>query len=280
MPDKKAMHPFLRCEKPLVIAHRGGQGLWPANTLYAFERAAQMGVDVLELDIHASADGVLVVRHDPTVDATTDGHGAIADLCLDEIKSLDAGYPWSDDGGRTFPFRGRGITIPTLEEVFAAFPGIRINIDIKPENPAVVAPFVDLLRRYDRMRNVMVGSFHDGQLRRFRRLCPEAATAAGISETLLLYLLTRLRLGRLYRPVADAFQVPEYSRGLHVVTPGFVRAAHAKGVEVHVWTVNEVADMRRLLGWGVDGLIGDYPDRMMALVGRVSNDERATTDSR
>ena len=244
------------------MAHRGGQGLWPPNTIYAFERAVALGVDVLELDIHASADGVLVVRHDPTVDATTNGAGAIRELTLAEIKALDAGYPWSADGGQTYPYRDRGITIPTLEEILQAFRDMRLNIDIKPDDPTVVAPFVELLQRYERTRSVMVGSFHDDQLRRFRALCPEAATAAGVAETRLLYGLNLARLGVFYRPTADAFQIPEHAGRLHVVTPRFVRAAHAKNVEVHVWTVNETEDMQRLLMWGVDGIITDYPDRL------------------
>jgi glycerophosphoryl diester phosphodiesterase len=276
--NKRPNHPFLKIAKPLVIAHRGGQGLWPPNTLYAFKRAAKMGVDILELDIHTSADGVLVVRHDPTVDATTNGSGAIASFSLSEVKALDAGYRWSADGGRTFPYRDQGISIPTLAEVFSAFPDIGINIDIKTQDPAVVAPFVDLLRRFERTNNVMVGSFHDDQLLRFRRLCPEAATAAGVGETRLLFVLNLLRLGRLYRPTANAFQIPEYSGQLHIVTPGFVRSAHAKDVEVHIWTVNETADMRRLLDWGVDGIITDFPNRLFKLIKRSFNPQPQNYD--
>jgi glycerophosphoryl diester phosphodiesterase len=261
-------HPFLAGDKPLVMAHRGGEGLWPPNTLYAFQKAVEMGVDILELDIHTSADGALVVRHDDTVDRTTNGSGAIRDLTLAQIKALDAGYPWSADGGQTYPYRGQGITIPTLEELLEAFPGVRLNIDIKPQAPEVVPLFAQTLERYRRVDDVLVGSFHDDQLYRFRRLCPRIATAAGVRETVLLFGLSWLRLGAVYQPRANAFQVPEYNGRLHVVTPGFVRAAHAHNMEVHVWTVNERADMKRLLDWGVDGLFSDYPDQMMDLVGR------------
>ena len=261
-----ADHPFLARDKPLVIAHRGGQGLWPANTLYAFQNAVEMGADILEMDVHASADGVLVVRHDDTVDRTTDGSGAIRDHTLAELKNLDAGYPWSADGGDSYPFRGQGIRIPTLEEVLEAFPGTRLNIDIKPEEPEVVPLFADLLERYGRTEDVLVGSFHDDQLRRFRQLCPGYATAAGVLETLLLFSLNLLGLGAAYQPRANAFQVPEYHGRLHVVTPSFVRAAHAHNMEVHIWTVNAREDMQRLLNWGVDGLITDYPDRLLTLL--------------
>jgi len=252
----------------LVFAHRGGQGMWPPNTLYAYERAVALGVDVLELDIHRTADGVLVVRHDPSVDATTNGHGSIREMTLAEIKSLDAGYRWTADGGQTYPFRDQGVAIPTLEEVLAAFPDMPLNIDIKPQEASVVEPFYHLLRDYHKLEQVVVGSFHDDQLERFRRLCPQAATAAGVAETRRFFWLNLFFLSFLYRGRAAAFQIPEYAGKLHVITPRFIRSAHARGVQVHVWTVNDLADMQRLIDWGVDGIISDYPDRLMALMGR------------
>jgi len=261
-------HPFLTLPTPLVMAHRGGQGLWPANTIHAFQRATELGVDILEMDIHLTKDGTLVVRHDPTVDATTDGSGLIADLTLGEIKALDAGYTWTADKGQTFPYRERGITIPTLEEVLSAFPNMRLNIDIKPEDPTIVPKFAEMLQDYNRLESVLVASFHDSQLKYFRRLCPQVATAAGVQETRSLYLLNTLKLGSIYQARAIAFQPPEYQGRLHIVTQRFVRAAHVHNMQVHPWTVNDVDDMRRLLNWRVDGLITDYPDRLMDLLGR------------
>lgn len=255
-----------------ATAHRGGEGQWPSNTLYAFERALALGMDVLETDIHASADGALVIRHDPTVDSTTDGIGRIYDLTLTQIKALDAGATWTADGGQTFPFRGLGITVPTLPEVFQAFPQARLSIDIKPKDPAVVDALCQTLRAYDKLKQVVVGSFHDSQLRRFRLLCPEVDTAAGVSETRSFFLLSRAGLSRLYRSPAKAFMIPEYAGRLHVVTPGFVREAHARGLQVHVWTVSEAGDMRRLIDWGVDGIITDYPERLIALLNRGDSD--------
>src|SRR5512136_1719024 len=119
-------------KRVLLMAHRGGEGRWPSNTLFAFEQAVRLGVDALEMDIQRTADGVIVVRHDPFVESTTDGSGVIHDFTLAELKRLDAGYTWTQDGGQTFPYRGRGITIPTLKEVFQAFPDMNLNIDIKP----------------------------------------------------------------------------------------------------------------------------------------------------
>ncbi len=261
-------HPFLDINTPIVMAHRGGQGLWPPNTLFAHQQAIDLGVDVLELDIHRTADGVLVVRHDPTVDATTNGHGFIRDMTLEEIQALDAGYTWTGDGGQTYPFRNQGITVPTLEEVLNTFPKTRLNIDIKPEEPMVVAPFCRLLKETHSLERVLVGSFHDTQLRLFRQLCPQVATAAGVTETLLFFGLVNALLADAYQGHAEVFSIPEYQGRLHVVTPRFIRQAHKHQMQVHVWTVNELADMRRLLDWGVDCLITDYPDRLLAVLGR------------
>ena len=216
--------------------------------------------------MHTTADGVVVVCHDPTVDETTDGRGPIHAMTLAQLKQLDAGYRWTADGGRTFPFRGQGITIPTFEEVVTALPQMRINVDIKQEAPSMVDDFIAALDRLDCHERVMVGSFHGRELARFRQRCPRVATSAGLEETRLFYFASLAGLTGLLRPAYQAFQVPEWSGRIHVVTPRFIRAAHARGIEVHVWTVDEVADMQRLMAWGVDGLITDYPDRLMALV--------------
>lgn len=250
----------------VAMAHRGGEGLWPSNTLYAYTRAAALGVNALEMDIHRSADGALIVRHDPVVETTTDGQGAIRDLSLAQIKALDAGYTWSADGGQTFPFRAQGVVIPTLDEVFAAFPSLDINIDIKSPEPETVETLAALIERTGMTARVVVGSFLDAQLAHFRRRLPAARTAAGAVESRNFLSLSLAHLEFLFRSPAYAFQLPEWSGRVHVVTPRFIRAAHARGKRVHVWTVDEPADMRRLMGWGVDGLITDYPDRLMALL--------------
>lgn len=265
-----AEHPFFAQfeQRPLVMAHQGGNGLWPDNTLYAFEQAAAMGVDVLEMDIHSTADGVLVVMHDDTVDRTTDGSGPIQSLTLEEIKALDAGYHWSADEGGTFPYRGQGITVPTLEEVFAAFPDVALNIEIKQAEPSLVEPFCQLIREYGMGERVLVASFHQETVRAFRQACPEVATSSGEGEVIALFALSKLFLEATYEPAAQAVQVPEYRSGLHVLAPRFVDAAHGRGLEVHAWTINEIPDMERLVALGVDGLITDYPDRLMEVLGR------------
>ncbi len=263
-------HPFFTQfqQRPLVMAHRGGKGLWPENTLYAFERAVEMGVDVLEMDIHSSADGVLVVMHDDTVDRTTDGSGPVNSLTLEELKALDAGHRWSADDGQTFPYRGQGITVPTVEEVFAAFPSMPMNIEIKQAEPSLAAPFCRLIRDFGMTDKVLVASFDQEAIEEFRGECLEVATSAGENEVVALFVLGKVFLDAVYSPAAHAVQVPEYRSGLHVLTPRFVDAAHRRNLDVHAWTINEASDMQRMVDLGVDGIITDYPDRLMDLLGR------------
>jgi glycerophosphoryl diester phosphodiesterase len=258
--------------RPLVMAHRGGAGLWPENTMYGFERAVALGVDVLETEIQSTADNILVLMHDSTVDRTTNGSGPISALTLEELKTLDAGYNWTSDGGQTFPFRGSGITVPTLEEVFTALPTVRINIDIKQEKPSLLESLCKTFRTLGMVDRVMVASFSSKVLKAFRRGCPEVTTSAGTGEVALFFVMNLVFLGAVYRPACQAFQVPEYSSGLRVLTKRFVKTAHRLNLAVHVWTINETTDMQRLLELGVDGIITDYPDRLISLLRETGGD--------
>ncbi len=260
--------PFATPNGPIVMGHRGARGYYPENTLLSFQKAVEMGVDALETDIHSTADGVLVVHHDDTVDRTTNGTGPLHRFTLAELKQLDAGYRWTQDS-QTFPFRGQGITIPTLEELFLVFPDYWINIDIKQATPSIVLPFVQLIRQHNMLDKVFVGSFHDEVTAQFRRACPEVPTAASIAEVKRMFLLNAFFLGRFYQGQAQAFQIPEKFSLFRLVTRRFIRAAHQKRVAVHVWTVNETADMQRLIRMGVDCLMTDYPDRLLRLLGRL-----------
>jgi len=261
-------YPFFDQEGVMVIAHQGGEGLRPSNTMASFSHAVELGVDVLEMDIHSTLDGIIVVIHDDTVDRTTDGSGSVQEMTLDALKELDAGYYWTDDKGATYPFRGQGITIPTLEELLVAFPQMRMNIEIKQETPSIVRPFCQLLRDHNMTEKVLVASFHETTIKEFRSECPGIATSMVESEIRLLYVLSRVFLGAIFRAPAEAIQVPEYSGDLHIVTEQFVDATHAHNVNFHVWTVNEAADMRRVLSAGIDGIITDRPDRLLELLGR------------
>jgi glycerophosphoryl diester phosphodiesterase len=254
--------------RPLVIAHRGGAGLWPENTLHAFEHAAALGVDVIETDVRATADGELVVIHDETLERTTDGAGRVRQLTLAELKRLDAGYRWSPDGGRSFPLRGRGLTVPTLREVFAALPEMRFNIEPKQAEPPINAPLCRLIREHGMASRVMVAAFRSNVLKQFRRECPEVATSAGTAEVAGFLALQRSALAGSYGPQMQALQVPEWAGALRVLTGDFVADAHARNLRVHAWTVNDEDDMRRLIALGVDGVMTDYPDRLLKVLGR------------
>lgn len=253
---------------PLVMAHRGGAGLWPENTLYAFAHATQMGVDVLEVDVHCTSDGVPVVIHDGTVDRTTNNRGRVNEMTLLQLKALDAAYGWSLDGGRTYPLRGCGIAVPTLQEVFEAFSGMRFNIDIKQKQPSMVQSFCQMIRDYGMTKNVLVASFEPEVLEEFRRDCGEVATSAGPADIRAFLMMDAAQFDAAHRLNIRALQVPEYAGNRCVLTRNFVEAAHARDLEVHAWTINDESAMQRLIDVGVDGIITDYPDRLLALLKR------------
>ncbi|HEX6185064.1 MAG TPA: glycerophosphodiester phosphodiesterase [Pyrinomonadaceae bacterium] len=264
-------HPYFRQDtsgRPLVIAHRGGAGLWPENTLHAFERAAELGVDVIETDVRATADGELVLIHDDTVSRTTDGAGRVRQLTLAELKRLDAAHRWSPDGGQSFPLRGRGLTVPTLREVFNALPSMRFNIEPKHSEPSIAAPLCRLIREHGMTSRVMVAAFRDAAVKQFRRECPEVATSASTAEVAGFLALQRTGLADSYGPRMQALQVPEWAGSLHVLSAEFVAAAHARNLRVHAWTVNSEDDMRRLISLGVDGVMTDHPDRLLRILSR------------
>jgi glycerophosphoryl diester phosphodiesterase len=269
MPESAvSRRPFLQGPRPLAFAHRGGSLLWPENTMVAFRGAVEMGYRYLETDLHATRDGVLVLIHDDSLARVSDGSGPVWEHTLAELKRFDAGYYFSPDGGRTYPYRGQGVTVPTLEEVLDAFPDVRVNIDIKQEQPPLVAALVDFIEKRGLQDRLLVTSFDDRRIGAFRhRSGGSVATAAAQREALRFWLASRLHLERLLHIQYDALQVPARYGSLTVVNRRFVEAAHRRGLQVHVWTVNEPAEMRRLLGLGVDGLMSDRPDLLLEVVG-------------
>jgi glycerophosphoryl diester phosphodiesterase len=252
-----------------VIAHQGGNQVRPDNTMMAFRHAVSLGVDALEMDVHSTKDGVLVVIHDDTVDRTTNGSGPVSELTLSEIQELDAAYNWphhleSDE----HPYRGQGVTIPTLEEVLREFPDMPMTIEIKQADPPIVEPFGEMLQRYDREQNTVVASFHPEVMQEFREKFPALATSGVEPEILRFYILKTLFMGWIYRPRMEAFQVPDTFGRLRVITRRFVRSAQRRGIDVHVWTINDRDDMERILATGVDGIITDRPDLLLEVLGR------------
>jgi glycerophosphoryl diester phosphodiesterase len=269
IPDAPSKNYYKDVSRPLVIAHQGGDGLWPGDTLYVFEKAVELGVDVLEMDAHITRDGQIVLLHDEEVDRTTDGMGLVEKMTLAELKHLDAAYKWSNDGGQTFPYRGQGIRVPTLEELFQKFPQIRYVIEIKlTENP-IEGPLCDLIREHNMQDKVMVASFHDEAMRNFRETCPEVATSASRTEVRNFVLLGKAFLSGFLAPQYQSIQPPydpKESMNIPIMTKRFIREAHAKNIRVEPWTVDDPELMKQYIEWGVDGIMTDRPDLMIEVL--------------
>ena len=243
-----------------------GAGLWPENTMYAFERAVGLGSDVLEMDLRSTADGVLVLIHDDTVERTTDGSGLVNNFMLNELKKLDAGYEWTVDEGMTFPYRGQGIVVPTLEELFTAFPDMRMNIEIKEVESSVPVPLCDLIHAHNMTDKVLIGSFYTQPMNEFRQACPEIALSATTNQVATFFILNKLFMKAAFTPTFHAMQLPEYRDNLHILTPEFVDAIRTRNLSTYAWTINDVENMQYMLDLGVNGMVTDYPDKLIELI--------------
>ncbi|TDJ23065.1 MAG: glycerophosphodiester phosphodiesterase [Gammaproteobacteria bacterium] len=253
--------------QPMVIAHQGGDGLRPGNTLVAFQYAVELGVDVLEMDVHASSDGILVLMHDTTVDRTTNGTGPISELTLLNLKELDAGYHWPYSGD-VWPYRDKGVNIPTLDEVLRRFPDMRFNIEIKQTEPSIAEELCAMLQQFGLGPRTLVAAYERAPIIEFRENCPNVATTAFDLEVVWFVAYQKLRLTKLYHPVAHAMQLPPESLGIDLTSSTFLAAANERGMHVDIWTVNDPGRMRLLIDKGVGGIITDRPDEMLAILGR------------
>jgi glycerophosphoryl diester phosphodiesterase len=261
---------FFTAAKPRIIGHRGAAGEAPENTLPSFQRALDDGAGFVELDVHGTADGVVVIIHDKTVNRTTDGHGRVDELSLREIKRFDAGYRFTKDGGRTYPYRGQRIEIPTLAELFSSLPQIRAIIEIKQSNPPIVKKVIEIVRNACKERDVLLATENDEIMAEIRAALEDSDTpiATGFCYGEVAAFIAWLERGcaERYRPPGQAMQLPCEFGGRTLISAQTVAAAHALGVEMFVWTINDPAEMDRLLGLGVDGIIIDYPGRLRALL--------------
>lgn len=263
-------HPYFAQTNPqiLVIAHRGGAGLRPENTLAAFAHAVAFGADVLEMDVQQTADGAIVVIHDATVDRTTDGRGRVDSFTFDALRKLDAGHNWSADGGRSFPFRGKGIRIPTLEEVFSRFAQRRMIIEMKHSGTALAQPLCDLIRRSRMTEKALIASMNVDAVAAFRAACPEVLTAMSAAEARTFHGFHLAGLESVYSPPVMALLIPDRIRDRTIATAALVEAARRRNVRVQVWNINDEERMRQLAQIGVDGIMTDRPDRLLGLLGR------------
>jgi glycerophosphoryl diester phosphodiesterase len=268
-PDAASKSYYGDLQHPLVIAHQGGDGVWPGDTMYAYNNAVKIGADVLEMDAHITKDNQIVLMHDEKVDRTTDGTGLIEDLTLPELKQLDAAYKWSNDDGKTFPYRGQVIQVPTLEELFQKFPQMRYVIEIKLTQNPIDKPLCELIRKYGMQDKVVIASFHDEAMQNFRKTCPEVATSASRGEVTKFVLLGKVFLSGLVAPQYQSIQPPydpSESMNIPIMTKRFIREAHAKNVAVEPWTVDDPQLMKQYIEWGVDGIMTDRPDLMLEVL--------------
>lgn len=251
----------IRWSAPVPIAHRGSRLLWPENTMEAFSGAVALGYQHLETDLHITSDGVLVCIHDDTLDRTTSGEGPVEDVTLSELEGLDAGYRHASGDG--YAFRGRGIKVPTFEELASSFPDASLVVDLKTDG--LVDALAALIEREVLHDRLIVGSFDDDRLDEFRKATSgNVATSTGPAMARLWVIASRV--GRGAGGDAQALQVPIQIRGVRVVDERLLRVAHESEMQVHVWTVNDRDEMERLLDIGVDGLITDRPDILKALL--------------
>jgi glycerophosphoryl diester phosphodiesterase len=213
-----------------------------------------LGYRYVETDAHLTRDRVLVAFHDERLDRVTDRTGRIAELSIAAVEAADAGYSFSPDGGRSFPFRGRGIRVPRLEQLLVRWPALRINID--PKADACVDPLAALLDRHDAWDRVCIGSFSDRRLRRIRTQARgRACTSMGPRAVALARLAATC--GAMPRLGADCVQVPLRRGPIDVITERFIDAAHRAGLPVHAWTIDDRVTIGRLLDLGVDGIMSD-----------------------
>lgn len=257
--------------QPLVIAHRGGAGIAPESTIEAMDKSVEMGVDMLEFDVHLTSDHELVVLHDDTVDRTTEGTGHINDIPLSEVQELDAGYRYVDDNGQ-HSYRGQGVYIPTVREVFERYPKELYLIEIKDTNypelyDVASKELWSLIEEFELENQVTVGSFTHEILEDFREISNnQVAIGAGETEAEDFVIKSITRLNGLINTHAASLQLPLEQRNIDL-TGGFIRrTAHDKKMHVYYWTINEEEDMRDLIEKNVDGIMTDYPDFLIDLL--------------
>ncbi|MDA9091180.1 glycerophosphodiester phosphodiesterase [Porticoccaceae bacterium] len=245
-----------------ILAHGNGRALFPGNTIEAGVNALAVGADILEMDVHLAADNVLVLRHDATIDSTTNGSGRIDEMTLAEIQAYDVGFHEID-----YPdlVAAPGIKVPALRSLFERLPASRFLIELKPLNTAPADELCRLIKEYGLVNQVVVGSFHDSVLDHFREICPTVPTSLGQTEATWLVLLGKFGLGHLYDSPGYSVQLPMGEDGF-IVTPSLVKAIHQLNMRIEVWTINDPQTMQSLMDMGVDGIITDRPDVLEGLV--------------
>tara|TARA_Y100000590_G_scaffold466556_1_gene642403 strand:+ start:2012 stop:2758 length:747 start_codon:yes stop_codon:yes gene_type:complete len=238
----------------------------PENTMAAFRIAVnRWGVDMIETDARLTSDGKVVLIHDSTVNRTCNGKGSISSMSLQQVKTLDAGFHFRDLNGK-ISFRGKGVRVPLLDEVLDEFPETRLNVETK--SPEVAYPLLRVIRRHNATHRVLIAAKMDSW--RKGASSYNGPWGASMKEITKFWCARHVRMVERLRPKFDVLQVPEHWYGLRVVTRGFVAHAHLLNIAVHVWVVNDDSNMRRLLDWGVDGIMTDRLDIFSQVLADVS----------
>jgi glycerophosphoryl diester phosphodiesterase len=262
-------HPFFALPTPIAIGHRGAAGVAPENTLASFERALADGAAILESDVHLTRDGVPVLIHDDELSRCTNGSGRVSDHDAAALQRFDAAWHFSPDGGRSFPERGRGHRIPRLDEALRALPRARFNLELKEDVPGLVEESVAAVARAGRAHEVLLTSALDPVMGRLRAHVAEEKVDVALGACtgeVARFALAALR-GERPEPGPMALQIPPDFLGRPLVTRELVEHAHRHDVQIHVWTIDDVDEMRALLALGVDGIVTDFPARLVALLG-------------
>jgi glycerophosphoryl diester phosphodiesterase len=259
---------YLEHPVPWLVAHRGGSLLAPENTLAAFDGAVALGADAIETDARLTRDGVVVAFHDEDTARLLGAGGTIEERSLAEVQLLDAGANFAP-GGASPPYRGRGLTVPTLEEAFRRYPDMRFNVDAKAEDPALARALVEVVVKAGAEDRVCLGSFSDAQAERLGALLPRCARFLPQQAAACHVMAARTGGSAAACPGGyDLADLPHRLGEMLVVDAAVVAHFHGLGIPVHVWTVDEEEEMRELLALGVDGIVTDRPDVLRRVMGR------------
>ncbi len=261
---KKSEIPFLKGQRPLVMAHRGRSAFTPESSFLAFKEAYDLNVDVLEADIRITKDSIPVVFHDETLDRTTNGKGNITDFNLDELIEFDLGYWHTNKEKDKYPFRNIGLHILPLQTFFEKFPKVKINLDIKDEFKQAPSILFETIKDCGAERRVLVGSFHNKQILRFREMSKhfEIPTSANTREVLAfvsnLWIFSKKNFCALQVPLTHSF--------IKIVTASSIKKAHRNSIAIHPWTINNEEIMLSLLSWKIDGIFTDDPELLIKVL--------------
>ena len=274
-PQSRPSKKVLSYDQPVILAHRGGAGIAPENTMAAFVKSAELGVHGFEIDVRLTDDEEIIVFHDEYLDRTTDGAGKVADMTLEKLRSFELGYHFTDPNGKQ-SYRGKSERVVTLRELLEEFPEMHINIDMKdsPETyegsllPSKLWRLIDSMNVQDR---VVVTSFYDEQIDRFNLYAQNRiALGAGENEVKKAYSSFTSQFGHLYQPRADVFQIPVKSSVFRLDSPRFISFLESRNVPVHYWTIDEAETMRSLIAAGAKGIITDRPDIAVKVLSEIS----------